>query len=449
MKKWFSLAIVSAVMLTTLSACGSNNNAEPTNNGGNAGTTNNTETKSNNAGATNTNAPAEEATGDSAISGKVVFLTNRTDMIDKQYTDYEKRFEEKYPGVDLQFEAITDYEKNLKIRIASGSFPDVVLLAGGIPNAELPKYFAPLDDIQFSDELYYQDLKKVDGKMYGISSGNSTVGIVYNKEAFAKAGVTEVPKTLDEFYAAAEKLKAAGIVPLASNFKDKWPLGAWIYDVPTMISKTADHQDKRAETDTPYTMDNVYGQSFSILRTLYEKGYLENDVNSTNWEQSKKDIAQGKFGMYLLGNWVVNQVIENGAASENVGFFPFPSDNSGEAKAPLNPDFFYGVNKDGNVAAAKAFVQWLIEESGYDDFAGFIPTLKNKKPKLAQLEEFNTYNPTYVEAVPPLSLPTEIQNKAQIEQEALVQEFVLSKDPQKVLDKYNEKWAKAKSALAK
>lgn len=425
------MAITSVVMLTMLAACGGGNN-KPANNNSTA----------------ETNTTGNTGGAESDIKGDLVFLTNRTDMIDKQYVDYEKAFETKYPGVDLRFEAITDYDKNLKIRIASGDFPDVVF-APTIPNNELPNYFEPLDDIQFSGDIYFKDLKAFESKMYGVSSGGSTVGIVYNKKAFEKAGITAIPKTYDEFLAAAQKLKDAGIVPLASNFKDKWPLDTWVYDIPTIIGEDPAHQNKRADSETPYTLDNAYGKSWGILREFHENGFLEKDVNSTNWEQSKKDVAQGNFGMYLLGNWVINQIIENGAASEDIGFFPFPADNTGKAKAPLNPDFFYVVNKKGNVPAAKAFVQWIIEESGYDDFAGFIPTLKDKQPKLAQLAEFNSNNVTFFEPAAPVDAATEIQNKMQLDQAATVQEFVLAKDPQKVLDKVNTAWAKAKKDLGK
>ncbi|QHT59717.1 extracellular solute-binding protein [Paenibacillus lycopersici] len=450
MKKAIAYALVSLLTVTSLAACGSNNGSDnngASNNAGGSAATNNA-ASGNDSAAANDGATASDG-ADADISGKVVFLTNRTDMVDKEYKDYEKRFEEKYPKVDLQFEAITDYDKNEKIRIASGSFPDVVLLSTLIPNSDFPKYFAPLDDIKFDGDIYFKDFKSFDGKSYGISSGNSTVGIVYNKQAFEKAGITAVPKTYDEFLAACQKLKDAGIVPLASNFKDKWPLGAWYNDVTAIISGKADTSNNRKDSDTPFTLDNTYGKSFSILKELYTKGFLEKDVNSTNWEQSKKDVAQGKFGMYLLGNWVINQVVDAGAKSEDVGFFPFPADNSGQAKAPLNPDWFYGVNKDGNVAASKAFIKWMIEESGYDDFAGFIPTLKSKEPKLAQLNEFNGYNPTFVEALPTDDTALSIQNKAQIDMDGLVQEFVLAKDPQKVFDKVNGQWAKARKEIVK
>ncbi|MBE7680115.1 ABC transporter substrate-binding protein [Paenibacillus sp. P13VS] len=388
------------------------------------------------------------ATG-SEISGTITFLTNRTDMIDKEYVDYAARFKEKYPNAEVKFEAVTDLDKTTKIRIASGEFPDVVLVPT-IPNSDLPKYFAPLDDLGLNDRIYFKDYKAFEGKVYGISAGGSTTGIIYNKKAFADAGITSVPKTLDEFYAASEKLKEEGIVPLASNFKDQWTLYPWASELPSSIAGDANLNNDRVNTDTPYTMDNPYGQAMTIIRTMYEKGYLEPDINSTNWEQSKKDIVSGKFAMYLLGNWVIPQVIESGTTSDNVGFFPMPYDNSGNTNVALAPDWAYGVNKDSeNLATAKAFVKWMVEESGFDDFAGFIPVLKDKEPSVSQLTEFNSFSPTYIEAVSDTNESTAIVNKAQIVKESIVQEFVLAKDPQEVLNKYNEAWAKAKQAVSK
>ncbi|MFM9331253.1 ABC transporter substrate-binding protein [Paenibacillus mesotrionivorans] len=390
-------------------------------------------------------AKASEKPG-SNIKGKVTFLTNRTDMVDKEYKDYAKRFKEKYPNADIEFEAIRDYDKNVKVRIASADYPDI-LLVPTIPNSDLPKYFAPLDDMGLNEKIYFKDFKATSGKMYGIASGASTSGIVYNKKVFKDAGITAVPKTLDELYAAAEKLKAKGIVPLASNFKDKWPLQSWVYDLPPVIAGSAQLGNDRIKTNTPYTLDNGYGKSMGILKTMYEKGFLEPDINSTNWEQSKKDVATGKFAMYFLGNWVINQIIENGAKSEDIGFFPMPYDNSGKTNAPLNPDWFYAVNKNSkNQETAKAFVKWMIEESGFDSFAGFIPVLKDKQPELAQLTEFKASNPSFIEGVPDNDQAIATQNKAQIDPPAIVQEFVLGKS-QEVFDKFNKQWADAKKAL--
>ncbi|AIQ67050.1 ABC transporter substrate-binding protein [Paenibacillus graminis] len=443
-KKLFPLGFVIVTALSlSLTGCGSGNNnnnastatnepaasAEPSNSGGNSTAT-------------------EPAAGGADISGKITFLTNRTDMIGKEYDEYVKRFNEKYPNIKVEFEASqTDYNQQAKVRMASGELPDIMFIPT-VPNSDLPKYFAPLDDLGLNDQITFKDFKATDGKVYGITSGNSTTGIVYNKKAFADAGITELPKTWDEFLAACEKLKAKGIVPLASNFKDKWPLNNWVYDMPRVIEGKADFPNEKLNQEAPFTMDNGYGKAFSLLRELNEKGYLEKDINSTNWEQSKKDIAAGKFGMYFLGNWVINQVINAGTTSDNVGFFPLPYDNSGTITAPLSPDFFYAVSKDSkNVDAAKAFVKWMIEESGYEDFAGFLPPLKGKESKLPQIQEFQATGVQLQEASPDDAKVTEIGNKAQVDLPAMLQEFVLAKDPQSVFDKWNKAWAKSKKDL--
>ncbi len=443
MKKSVLLAFLMVFALSAiLAGCGGNNGNNKTANTGNTGNSGTTNSAGENAGDNGGEGTTEK------LSGKVTFLTNRTDMIGKEYDEYVKRFNEKYPDIKIEFEASqTDYNQQIKVRMASGELPDLMFIPD-IPNSDLPKYFASLDDLQFSSELTFKDFKSFDGKLYGITTGNSTSGIVYNKKAFADAGITEVPKTWDEFLAACEKLKQNGVIPLSSNFKDKWPLGSWVYDMPRIIENNKDFPNERINMEAPFSMDNGYGKAMMLLKTLADKDYLEKDINSTNWEQSKKDIASGKMAMYFLGNWVINQVIGVGAESDNIGFFPLPYDNSGTIRAPFNPDFFYAVNKDSkNLEATKAFLTWMIEESGYEDFAGFISPLQGRDSKLSQLAEFQATGVEMQEGVADDPKVIEISNKAQIDLPAIAQEFVLAKDPQKVLDKWNKAWANAKKEL--
>lgn len=432
--------LIAFMMVFALTAALTGCSGGKSGNGGNAAPNN---------GSTN-KAESNSAGNDTSakLSGKVTFLTNRTDMIGKEYDDYVKRFNEKYPDIQIEFEASqTDYNQQIKVRMASGELPDLMFIPD-IPNSDLPKYFAPLDDLDLSAGVTFKDFKSFDGKLYGITTGNSTSGIVYNKQAFADAGITEIPKTWDEFLEACEKLKQNGVIPLSSNFKDKWPLDSWVFDMPRVIENNKDFPNARLNMDEPFTMDNGYGKAMSLLRTLAEKGYLEKDINSTNWEQSKKDIANGKMGMYFLGNWVINQVIGVGAESDDIGFFPLPFDNSGEIRAAFNPDFFYAVSKDSkNLEAAKAFLTWMLEDSGYEDFAGFISPLEGRESKLTQLAEFQATGVELQEGTPDDPKVIEISNKAQIDLPAIAQEFVLAKDPQSVLDKWNKAWAKAKQDL--
>ncbi len=68
------------------------------------------------------------------------------------------------------------------------------------------------------------------GAQYGIPWDMGMIGFWYNKDLFAKAGITAPPATWDEFLAAIPKLKAAGVAPLAIAGKDKWPsMHLWTY----------------------------------------------------------------------------------------------------------------------------------------------------------------------------------------------------------------------------
>lgn len=154
------------------------------------------------------------------------------------------------------------------------------------------------------------------------------------------------------------------------------------------------------------------------------------------------------MAMYYLGNWVINQVIGVGAEPDNIGFFPFPYHNSGQVRAGLSPDFFYAVNKDSkNLEATKAFLTWLIEDSGYEDFAGFMSPLEGRESQLPQLAEFQALASELQEGAADDPQVIQISNKAQIDLPAIAQEFVLAKDPQTMFDKWNKAWAKAKKDL--
>ena len=68
-----------------------------------------------------------------------------------------------------------------------------------------------------------------DGLVYGVPSTGNAQGVVYNKRVFTEAGVTETPKTPDEFIAALQAIKDydSSIIPLYTNYADGWPMEQW------------------------------------------------------------------------------------------------------------------------------------------------------------------------------------------------------------------------------
>lgn len=92
--------------------------------------------------------------------------------------------------------------------------PDIVAL----PAENLPVYaakgaFAKLDDFYASSATKSASLnpralemEKVDGSYYGVPTGLVPLSVIYNKSLFDKAGITQFPKTWDEWVADSKKL---------------------------------------------------------------------------------------------------------------------------------------------------------------------------------------------------------------------------------------------------
>ena len=67
-------------------------------------------------------------------------------------------------------------------------------------------------------------LYQVDGKQYGVPFNLGMVGVLVQQgRCSTKAGIDAPPATWDEFLDDVQKLKDAGITPIAVGEKDKWP----------------------------------------------------------------------------------------------------------------------------------------------------------------------------------------------------------------------------------
>ncbi|WP_438445107.1 ABC transporter substrate-binding protein [Gorillibacterium sp. sgz5001074] len=384
------------------------------------------------------------------LKGDITFLTHRTDVADTILTDIAKDFMKQNPGVKITVEP-SKGDDVLKTRIAANEMPDIMFIPNGLSltKKDYPNYFVPIEDLGYTrDNLWYYDNGVgTDGKLYTLSIGVNYQGIVYSKTAFKNAGLTSTPKTLDEFYAAAELLKQKGIVPVASNYKDGWPLGnysngAYSNDITgsknymnTLVTKDLLNDDKGGLIE-----------SAKFLRTLADKGYLEKDLMSTNWDGSKRDLAQGKIGMMFLGTWLPAQIVQNGAKPEDVGMFPIPG-----AKALVgSADVLYGVTKNSKYPeAAKAFMKFMWDRGNMAKKVGMIPPNKDYVPDEPFVKELMSSNLPIVEWEATSPAYQDLVSKSQIDVNKVFQEYVISKNPQEIIEKYNKKWADAKKALGK
>lgn len=189
MKKTKAVTSLAALTLMAglFAGCSSNNNADnaAATNAGNTGT-----------GTEATAAPEGDAAKD--IKGKITVITQRTDIVDTVFKDYAAKFNEKYPDVKVNFEALSNYEDQIKIRMSTSDYGDVLLLPTSVAIKDLPEFFEPLGKMSDLEQQYTGlEERTVDGISYGIPVTVNFSGVIYNKQVFKDAGITEVPRTLN------------------------------------------------------------------------------------------------------------------------------------------------------------------------------------------------------------------------------------------------------------
>ena len=160
------------------------------------------------------------------LTAKIHFVYHRTDIPDK-LDGYVKEFQKIYPNVEIEYELITDYAENSLLRVGNTDWTIM-----GIPTVEkdeLPNYFVPLGDLAtLENEYNFMSSWSVNGVCYGIPSTAAAQGVLYNKAVFEAAGITELPKTPDEFIAALKAVKEkTDAIPLYTNYAAGWTMGAW------------------------------------------------------------------------------------------------------------------------------------------------------------------------------------------------------------------------------
>ena len=161
---------------------------------------------------------------------------SNTDPGKAYYDEVAQKFEASHPGVTVQVSAMQHEDMLTKLDAAfqSGDAPDVYMERGG---GELADHVEAglTKDISESAKDAIDTVGgsvagwQVDGKTYALPFSVGVVGFWYNKMLFEKAGITSPPATMDEFYAAVDKLEAAGIAPVSVGAGDKWPAAHYWY----------------------------------------------------------------------------------------------------------------------------------------------------------------------------------------------------------------------------
>ena len=320
------------------------------------------------------------------LTASIKVLTHRTDIVDTTFQDYIKKFNESYPNITIEYEAVTDYAEDIKLRLTTDDWGDICGIPTNLQKNELEDEFISYGDKETLDENYVLlNNFAYNGNVYGIPSTGNAQGIVYNKKVFEEAGVTELPKTPTEFIEALQKIKDnTDAIPMYTNFAAGWTMGAWDAYIGGCATGDPDFMNYgMVHGENPFADNGDETGPFAVYNILYQavsQELIEDDPTTTDWEGSKGMMNNGQIGCMVLGSWAIPQIQSAGEHSDDIAYMPFPITVNGKQYAAAGPDYCYGINvnsSEDEQIAAMCYIKWLLEDSGYAESEGGISVAKD------------------------------------------------------------------------
>lgn len=260
-----------------------------------------------------------------------------------------------HPNVTIEITVLEneDFKTKLTTYMQSGTPPDIFQSWGGgamneYVNAGLMKDITV--DLDADDGAWRNTFAQgalgvysLDGKNYGVPWDMGIVGIWYNKDLFARAGIQTPPTTWTEFLNDVRALKAAGITPIALGEGDKWPGHFWYAYLTTRICGQSGFQ--AAVLRSGSFSDPCFVKAGTTLQELIVLKPFQNDFLNATYGDEEIVMGNGQAAMELMGQWSPNVQVDSSANGKGIGdklgWFPFPSVEDGVGRAD---DVFGGGN---------------------------------------------------------------------------------------------------------
>ncbi|MFE6194194.1 ABC transporter substrate-binding protein [Streptomyces sp. NPDC057838] len=199
-----------------------------------------------------------------------------------------------------------------------------------------------------------RDIYTVDGKVYGIPRTGYSMGLIYNKALFEKAGLDpgKPPATWAEVRTAAKKIAGlgggtVGYADYSAQNQGGWHFTAELY---SQGGEVVSPDGKKATVDTP--------EGRAVLRTLHDMRWTDDSMGSKQLlviNDAQQMMGSGKLGMYLAApDNIPILVKEKGADYEDIAIAPMPG-----GKATLVGGDGYMVSKKASPEQIRAALKWL------------------------------------------------------------------------------------------
>ena len=271
-----------------------------------------------------------------------VFLCDEStqNMSNKDLVD---GFNEKYAGkyfIDVEWYVgnAADYRARLKMLNSVNELPAIITDVGFdqafykllVENEQIidlgPYYRSDTEWQAYLSNSVIDSVAETNGKIYLMPLETTYYcGIFWNKELFAKAGITKFPETWDEFWETCDQLKAHNITPLSLH-TDGTSWASML--LATSYMGTSQEGISFMKEVFPKSYDNgAFREMMGIYKKAFE--YTADDAIGSDFDIAEKHFYNEETAMIPNGRWMIENLSTYIEAKRNfdkhVSFSTFPN----------------------------------------------------------------------------------------------------------------------------
>ncbi|CCN73835.1 ABC transporter substrate-binding protein [Vibrio nigripulchritudo] len=260
----------------------------------------------------------------------------------------------------------------LKTRAVSGNPPSAAQIKGhDIQEWGDLGFLTSLDDVAKAEKWetnlpsVVTKVMKHEGSFVAVPVNVHRVNWLWANPEVLKAAGVSVPKTLDEFFAAAEKIKAAGYIPLAHGGQP-WQDATVFEAVALDVLGSADYNKAFVDLD----MDVLQGPKMVEVFEKFHKirDYIDSNSPGRDWNVATSMVINGDAAMQIMGDWAKGEFAAAGKMpGKDYICAPAPG-TDGQFTFNIDSFAFFKLKNVENEKAQKALAKTILTKDFQEVF---------------------------------------------------------------------------------
>lgn len=333
--------------------------------------------------------PAPSASGAGGGPVTLTFVNWSGDEEKKAFDAVIAAFTLEFPDITVKTDTVpyANIQTNLDSRFQAGNPPDLFRVSyidiGQYTSQDVLLDVSPQFD-QAKIDTFVPGLWQgvvFDGKPYGVPHQIDTTAILYRKDAFEAAGITNVPTTLEEawtweeFASNADKLLKVVKSRQTPFIYDWQEFGAyrwltWLFEAGGNLLGP-DLKSPAIDTDAGR-------KAVEFTSSFFSKGWVAKNTSVKSATYPDSAFSSSSVAMAFAGSFLIPEINRNVKTKFEYAAMPQPRDVA--ASTDLGGNAIVAAKDGPNTEAAAKFLDFCVREDQMKNFCeanGVLPTLKS------------------------------------------------------------------------